>query len=102
MVSKAVYLNFLRSYKHFLFFRKKSILEGDFGVSGFLGLISTVFCKQKNTRHNKEQNGTFFLQKTKPFLHSKTSKKVKRFYTQKHQKNSMSKNGVKSRLTLLF
>ena len=26
----------------------------------------------------------------------------KRFYTQKHQKNSMSKNGVKSRLTLLF
>ena len=24
------------------------------------------------------------------------------FYTQKHQKNSMSKNGVQSRLTLLF
>ena len=31
------------------------------------------------------------------FVHQK-----KRFYTQKHQKNPMSKNGIKNRLALLF
>ena len=68
MVSKAVQLYYLRSYVHFLFFRKKIHPRGWLWSKWFFG----------------------------KFTHKK------RFYTQKHQKKSISKNGVKSRLALLF
>ena len=58
-------------------FRIIIILEGDFVVSSFIGLISTVFCEQKNTRQNMEQiRFSFFPQKTQPILHTEISKKV--------------------------
>ena len=81
--------------------KKRAILESDFEKKICLQLstngrlrngkkIALVeFCSIKNTeipRSGAEKN---FTQKI-------------RFYTQKYQKNSMSKNGFKTRLTLLF
>ena len=78
----------------FCFLETKSVIEVDFGVNGFLGYISTVLLltkKKLKKFSNKSQNGVG------EFVHQK-----KRFYTQKHQKKSMSKNGIQNRVAFLY